>query len=140
MKKRKLGKTDINVSEICLGTMTWGEQNTEKDGHEQMDYALDMGINFFDTAYVYTKGLSEKILGKLIKEEREKLLIVTKAGSQGGADPDNLRNQLEESLKRLDQDYVDIFFIHHWDENTPLEESLNALKELKDEKKFFHLD
>ena len=50
MKKRKLGKTDINVSEICLGTMTWGEQNTEKDGHEQMDYALDMGINFFDTA------------------------------------------------------------------------------------------
>jgi aryl-alcohol dehydrogenase-like predicted oxidoreductase len=53
IKKRKLGKTDINVSEICLGTMTWGEQNTEKDGHEQMDYALDMGINFFDTAEMY---------------------------------------------------------------------------------------
>ena len=69
MKKRKLGKTDLEVSEICLGTMTWGEQNTESEGHAQMDYALDNGINFFDTAEMYavppkkeTQGSTEKII------------------------------------------------------------------------------
>ncbi len=87
MKKRKLGKTDINVSEICLGTMTWGEQNTEKDGHEQMDYALDMGINFFDTAEMYavpprkeTQGSTEKLLDPGLKRENQetKLFLLQK--------------------------------------------------------------
>ena len=136
---KTFGPNNLTPSKLCFGTMQFGDGASEKDSEEMYLKCRENEINFFDTAYVYTKGLSEKILGKLIKEEREKLLIVTKAGSQGGADPDNLRNQLEESLKRLDQDYVDIFFIHHWDEDTPLEEGLNALKELKDEKKFFHL-
>lgn len=136
---KTFGPNNLTPSKLCFGTMQFGDGASAKDSEEMYLKCRENEVNFFDTAYVYTKGLSEKILGKLIKEEREKLLIVTKAGSQGGADPENLRNQLEESLKRLDQDYVDIFFIHHWDDNTPLEESLNALKELKDEKKFFHL-
>ena len=110
---KTFGPNNLTPSKLCFGTMQFGDGASAKDSEEMYLKCRENEVNFFDTAYVYTKGLSEKILGKLIKEEREKLLIVTKAGSQGGADPDNLRSQLEESLK--------------------------ALKELKDEKKFFHL-
>ena len=78
MEFRQLGHTDIKVSSICLGTMTWGEQNTEAEGHEQMDYAVDMGINFFDTAEMYavppkpdTQGSTEKIIGTWFKKNRQ---------------------------------------------------------------------
>ena len=117
---KSFGPNNLTPSKLCFGTMQFGDGASAKDSEEMYLKCRENEVNFFDTAYVYTKGLSEKILGKLIKEEREKLLIVTKAGSQGGADPENLRNQLEESLKRLDQDYVDIFFIHHWDDNLSL--------------------
>ena len=89
--------------------------------------------------HTYTGGKSELILGKLIKEDRENIILVTKAGSVGGSSGKNIRSQLEESLKRLEQDYVDSFFIHHWDEDIPLEETFETLKELKEEKKFFQL-
>ena len=79
------------------------------------------------------------ILGNLIKQDRENIILVTKAGSIGGSSGQNIRSQLEESLKRLKQDYVDIFFLHHWDNNIPLEETFQTLKELKEEKKFFQL-
>ena len=79
MKYRKLGNTDIDVSVICLGTMTWGDQNTQKDGFDQMDYALERGINFFDTAELYsvmpkkeTYGKTEEIIGNWIKEKKKK--------------------------------------------------------------------
>jgi aryl-alcohol dehydrogenase-like predicted oxidoreductase len=97
------------------------------------------GINFFDTAYVYTGGKSEVILGKLIKEDRENIILVTKAGSVGGSSGKNIRSQLEESLIRLKEDYVDVFFLHHWDDEVPLEETFNTLRELQEEKKFFQL-
>jgi len=97
------------------------------------------GINFFDTAFVYTGGKSEIILGDLIKKEREKIILITKAGSVGGSSRKNIRSQLEQSLKRLKQDYVDIFFLHHWDDNIPLEETFETLQKLKEEKKFFQL-
>ena len=78
MKYRKLGTTDIDVSVICLGTMTWGEQNTQKDGFEQMDYAVERGINFFDTAEIYaviprkeTYGKTEEIIGNWVKEKKK---------------------------------------------------------------------
>ena len=85
--KRKLGNTDIEVSSICLGTMTWGQQNTEDEGFEQMDYAVDMGINFFDTAEMYavppkkeTQGSTEKIIGNWFNERknRDKIILATK--------------------------------------------------------------
>ena len=85
MEKRKLGTTDIEVSSICLGTMTWGQQNTQDEGFEQMDYALDMGINFFDTAEMYavppkeTQGSTKKLLviGSM-KENRDQVILATK--------------------------------------------------------------
>ena len=89
MEKRKLGTTDIEVSSICLGTMTWGQQNTQDEGFEQMDYALDMGINFFDTAEMYavppkkeTQGSTEKIIGNWFNERknRDKVILATKVG------------------------------------------------------------
>ena len=91
MDYRKLGHTDIKVSEICLGTMTWGEQNTEAEGHEQMDYAVEMGINFFDTAEMYavppraeTQGSTEKIVGTWLKKTgmRDKIILATKVAGR----------------------------------------------------------
>ena len=87
MEYRRLGRTDLNVSLICLGTMTWGQQNTEADGHAQMDYALDQGINFFDTAELYsipprpeTQGSTERIIGSWFKARgnRDKVILATK--------------------------------------------------------------
>ena len=91
MNYRKLGNTDIDVSTICLGTMTWGEQNTQEEGFEQMDYALDQGVNFWDTAELYsvppkeeTFGLTEKIIGKwmLKRKVRDKIILATKIWSK----------------------------------------------------------
>ena len=133
MKKRKLGKTDINVSEICLGTMTWGEQNTEKDGHEQMDYALDMGINFFDTAEMYavpprkeTQGSTEKIIGSWFKERksRDKVILATKVSGRSPLNwlrekeqpteqsKDQILEAIDKSLSRLGVDYIDLYQLH----------------------------
>lgn len=97
---KTFGPNNLIPSKLCFGTMQFGDGASEKDSEEMYLKCRENEINFFDTAYVYTKGLSEKILGKLIKEEREKLLIVTKAGSQGGADPDNLRKLKKQKLKQ----------------------------------------
>ena len=136
---REFGPNNLKNSSLCFGTMQFGEGANEKDSQEMYEACRESGINFFDTAFVYTGGKSELILGDLIKEERDKIILVTKAGSVGGSSGQNIRSQLEQSLKRLKQDYVDIFFLHHWDENIPLEETFEALQKLKEEKKFFQL-
>ena len=133
MKKRKLGKTDLKVSEICLGTMTWGEQNTESEGHQQMDYALDKGINFFDTAEMYavppkkeTQGSTERIIGSWFKERksRDKVILATKVSGRSPLnwlrDGDKATEQSKEqifeavdkSLIRLGVDYIDLYQLH----------------------------
>ena len=133
MKKRKLGKTDLKVSEICLGTMTWGEQNTESEGHQQMDYALDKGINFFDTAEMYavppkkeTQGSTERIIGSWFKERksRDKVILATKVSGRSPLnwlrDGDKTTEQSKEqifeavdkSLNRLGVDYIDLYQLH----------------------------
>ena len=133
MKKRKLGKTDLEVSEICLGTMTWGEQNTESEGHEQMDYALDNGINFFDTAEMYavppkkeTQGSTEKIIGSWFKERksRDKVIIATKVSGRSPLNwlrddekpteqsRDQIFEAVDKSLLRLGTDYIDLYQLH----------------------------
>jgi len=133
MKKRKLGKTDLKVSEICLGTMTWGEQNTESEGHQQMDYALDKGINFFDTAEMYavppkkeTQGSTERIIGSWFKERksRDKVILATKVSGRSPLnwlrDGDKTTEQSKEqifeavdkSLIRLGVDYIDLYQLH----------------------------
>ena len=133
MEKRKLGKTDIEVSKICLGTMTWGEQNTESEGHQQMDYALDMGINFFDTAEMYavppkkeTQGSTEKIIGSWFKDRksRDKVILATKVSGRSPLNwlrddeksTEQSREQIfeavDKSLIRLGLDYIDLYQLH----------------------------
>jgi aryl-alcohol dehydrogenase-like predicted oxidoreductase len=133
MNYRKLGTTDLNVSTICLGTMTWGEQNTQEEGFEQMDYALDKGVNFWDTAELYsvppkkeTFGHTEIIIGNWFKKtkNRKKVILATKVGGPGrqytrnGENSfagENLQEALEGSLKRLQTDYIDLYQLH-WPE------------------------
>jgi aryl-alcohol dehydrogenase-like predicted oxidoreductase len=133
MEYRRLGRTDLNVSLICLGTMTWGQQNTEAEGHAQMDYALDQGINFFDTAELYsipprpeTQGSTERIIGSWFKSRgtRDKVILATKVVGRSentwfrddGSPAELSRRQIEEavnkSLKRLQTDYIDLYQIH----------------------------
>ena len=138
MKYRKLGTTDLNVSVICLGTMTWGEQNNQQEGFDQMNYALERGINFFDTAELYavmprqgTYGKTEEIIGNWFKEKnnRDKVILASKIASKtegdlnwirGGSknlgfDKKNINEAIDASLKRLKTDYIDLYQLH-WPE------------------------
>jgi aryl-alcohol dehydrogenase-like predicted oxidoreductase len=140
MEHRRLGRTDLNVSLICLGTMTWGQQNTEADGHAQMDYALDKGINFFDTAELYsipprpeTQGSTERIIGSWFKARgsRDKVILATKVigrsdntwfrddGSKGELSRAQVEEAVNKSLKRLQTDYIDLYQIHWPDRPMP---------------------
>lgn len=129
MKMRKLGRTGAEVSEICLGTMTWGLQNTETDGHEQMDYALAEGVNFFDTAEMYavppsadTYGKTEEIIGNWFaaRNNRDKVILASKVAGGGrpwvrggkGIDGPSVREAIEGSLRRLKTDYIDLYQVH----------------------------
>ena len=142
MKYRQLGTTDIKVSVICLGTMTFGEQNTQSEGFEQMDYAHEKGINFFDTAELYsvmpkkeTYGRTEEIIGNWIteKKNREKIIIASKIASKStglewirggtknlGFDKKNMNEAVNASLKRLKTDYIDLYQLHWPERNVPL--------------------
>jgi len=137
MKKIKLGSSDLQVSEVCLGSMTWGEQNTQAEGHEQIDYALDQGINFIDTAEMYsvppskeTYGATETIIGNWIAEnpgKRQDIILASKiAGSgvpwvRGGAPITgaSVKEAIEDSLLRLKTDYIDLYQLHWPNRVTP---------------------
>lgn len=129
MKMKKLGRTDVSVSEICLGTMTWGKQNTEAEGHAQMDYAIAHGINFFDTAEMYavppdasTYGKTEEIIGTWFKNtgRRNEIVLASKVAGGGrpwvrggrGIDGPSVREAVEGSLRRLQTDRIDLYQIH----------------------------
>lgn len=133
MDYRELGRTGVKVSEICLGTMTWGEQNTEAEGHAQMDYAVEQGVNFFDTAELYaippkpdTQGRTEEIIGTWFASRkcRDKIILATKVigrsqntymrkdGSKGELSRAQIFEAIDGSLKRLQTDYIDLYQIH----------------------------
>ena len=136
MNYKKLGNTDLNVSTICLGTMTWGEQNSEREGFEQMDFALSQGVNFWDTAEIYsvpprekTFGSTEEIIGNWFKKtkKRNDVILASKVcgpmreyvrggGNQFGKK--NITEALEGSLKRLKTDYIDLYQLHWPERNT----------------------
>ena len=138
MEMRKLGQTDLEVSAICLGTMTFGEQNTFKQAFEQLDYALEKGVNFIDTAEIYpvppnkeTYSKTEEIIGNWLKErgQRQKIVLATKVvgpsanfdyarGKPPRLDRDNIEQALDASLKRLGTDYIDLYQLHWPDRNT----------------------
>ena len=135
MKFRKLGTTDIDVSLICLGTMTWGTQNTEKDAFEQMDYAVSQGINFFDTAEIYSVpptsdsyGKTEVMIGNWFekRKNRDKIILASKVAGPGCAwirgggnnfDEKKIGEAIDGSLKRLKTDYIDLYQLH-WPERS----------------------
>jgi aryl-alcohol dehydrogenase-like predicted oxidoreductase len=136
MNYKKLGNTDIKVSTICLGTMTWGEQNTQEEGFEQMDFALDQGVNFWDTAELYavppkeeTFGHTEIIIGNWFEKtkKRDKVILATKVAGpareyiRGGGNNYTLQRMTEalnDSLKRLKTDYIDLYQLHWPERNT----------------------
>jgi aryl-alcohol dehydrogenase-like predicted oxidoreductase len=167
MEYRQLGRTGIQVSNICLGSMNWGDQNSEVEGHTQMDLAIESGINFIDTAEMYpippgpeTYGRTEEIIGTWLgkRTDRDKLIIATKIappgknrpwirGQSNKLDSANILQAVDDSLKRLQTDYIDLYQVH-WPERytnyfgqlnythnpnldgTPIEESLAALDEV----------
>ncbi|MGI9226232.1 MAG: aldo/keto reductase [Candidatus Nanopelagicaceae bacterium] len=137
MELRKAGATGLNISRLGLGTMTWGRDTDEHEAADQARAFLDAGGNFLDTAAVYGAGDSEKVIGGLIGSlfKREEVVIATKGGivfidgvrtvnTSRGA----LLSELDASLKRLGTDYVDLWQVHTWDENTPLDDTLAALE------------
>ena len=136
MERRKLGKSGISVSRIALGTMTWGRDTDEHEAAEQLRLFIDAGGNLIDTAAIYGDGDAERVLGGLVNAmaNREELVIASKAGivlRNGERVIDNSRTaliaDLDRSLKRLQTDYLDLWQIHRWDPNTPIEETLSAM-------------
>jgi len=136
MNYRMLGNTPLKVSEICYGTMTFGAYTDVKESEEIFNKALELGINFFDTAEVYGGkfGYSEEILGKIMKDKRKDIILSTKV--HGFMEPNRYQSRkeiietLEQSLKRLKTDYIDVYFLHWNDPYVSIEERLNTLDKL----------
>jgi aryl-alcohol dehydrogenase-like predicted oxidoreductase len=134
MKYRYLGSTGVQVSCLCMGTMTFGREADKAESTSIFNQCRDAGVNFFDCANVYSQGRAETILGELIAECRDELIVTSKFGgsmgtglNSGGGSRRHLVASLEASLRRLNTDYLDIYFLHRFDERTPLEETLRAL-------------
>ncbi len=143
MDYRRLGTTGIKVSSLCLGTMTFGANDWgigslgQNEANDMVSACIDHGINFFDTANVYSAGDSETVLGRAIQGKRDRLVIATKVRGRMGEDVNDvgtsrrhIMSQVEQSLKRLGTDYIDLYQTHCWDEPTPLEETLSTLDTL----------
>jgi 1-deoxyxylulose-5-phosphate synthase len=150
-----LGNTGLKVSRICLGTMTYGSKKwrewvlDEAESRPFIQRALEAGINFFDTADMYSTGASEEVLGRALKDfgpSRDRLVIATKVFNPMGDDPNqrglsrkHIRHAIDDSLRRLKTDYVDLYQIHRFDPHTPMEETLEALNEVVRDGKALYL-
>ena len=137
MQYKKIGRTGLKVSEICLGAMTFGDQASEVDAISMTQAAIERGVNFIDTADMYVTGRSEEIVGKAIKGKREDVVLATKVGNPMGPGPNDIGvsrkhilRAVEDSLRRLDTDYIDLYYVHLPDYTTPIEETLRALDDL----------
>ena len=142
MNYKLLGNSGLRVSELALGTMTFGENwgwgATKEESKKIFDLYVEAGGNFIDTANVYTEGHSEQLLGEFIKEKRDKLVVATKfTGSTVEGDPNSWGNHrknimlaVEKSLKNLGTDYIDLYWLHIWDYTTRPQEVLRALDDL----------
>lgn len=145
MEYVNLGKTGLKVSQICLGCMTFGTSKwrdwvlDEEDSRPFFKRALELGINFFDTADMYSVGVSEEVTGRALKDfaKRDEVVIATKVYNPMGDDPNqrglsrkHIMHAIDDSLRRLGTDYVDLYQIHRFDHNTPIEETLDALNDV----------
>ncbi len=144
MEYRNLGNTGLKVSVICLGAMTFTEKGWRSAGtmpfseiQKVVDYALDNGVNFFDTADIYAFGESEELLGKALGSKKNDVIIATKVRGVMSDDPNDrglsryhIFKSIDASLKRLGRDYIDLYQVHWWDNSTPIEETIDALNDL----------
>jgi 1-deoxyxylulose-5-phosphate synthase len=145
MEYVNLGRSGLKVSRICLGTMSYGDPTwrewvlSEEDSRPHIQRALELGINFFDTANSYSVGVSEEVVGRALKDfaRREEVVIATKVyfhtsekPNQGGLSRVHIMKAIDDSLRRLGTDYVDLYQIHRWDYETPIEETLEALHDV----------
>ena len=145
MEFQRLGKSGLQVSRICLGTMTYGSSKwrdwvlEEDESRPFIQRSLELGINFFDTADVYSLGVSEEIVGRALKDfsRRDEVVIASKVffpmgekPNQGGLSRVHIMNAIDDSLRRLGTDYIDLYQIHRWDPNTAIEETLEALHDV----------
>src|SRR5688500_6204507 len=132
-----LGRSGVKVSRLCLGTMMWGGATDEAESIRITHRAMDAGLNFIDTANMYNAGESEGVTGKAIRDRRDRVVLATKARNAMGEGPNDqglsrvhLIRECENSLRRLGTEYIDVYYMHVPDYNTPLEESLRALDDL----------
>ena len=153
MNYRQLGRTGLQVSPLCLGTMNFGPETSEHDSHRVMDQALDLGINFFDTADVYGRktgeGVTEQIIGRWLEANpgnRDRVVLATKVYGKMGDGPNDqrlsayhIRRACEDSLRRLKTDHIDLYQMHHIDRNTPWEEVWQAMEQLVREGKVLYV-
>lgn len=147
MEYTRLGNSGLEVSKLCLGTMSFGDKDewihpwvlNEKDSRTIIKHALELGINFFDTANVYSKGTSEEYVGRALRDfaNRDEIVLATKVhgrmhdGPNGaGLSRKAIMSEINKSLARLETDYIDLYIIHRFDENTPLEETMEALHDV----------
>ncbi len=137
MQYRKMGRTGLKVSAICLGSSTYGSQVNEIEAIDIIESALAAGVNFFDTADAYTEGRSEEIVGKALKGKRQSVVLATKVGhrtgpgvNDAGLSRKHIMQGIEDSLHRLRTDYIDLYYVHEPDYDTPIEETLRALDDL----------
>jgi len=137
MEYKILGNTGVKVSSLCFGTMSFGGDADEATSETTYHRCREAGINFFDCANVYSGGVAEEILGKLVAGERDQLVLTSKVYFPAGPDINargahryHIRQAVEGSLRRLGTDRIDVYFIHHFDDETPLEETLRALDDL----------
>jgi aryl-alcohol dehydrogenase-like predicted oxidoreductase len=137
MPRRKLPHTDLEVSRLCFGTMTLGKPLDQAGTHHIIAQCLDAGITFFDTANMYQTGVAETLLGNALKGKRDKVVLASKVRYKAGEDPDQqglsakaIRRAIDESLKRLQTDHLDIYYMHAPDHTVPVEESLETMNGL----------
>lgn len=146
MQFRLLGRTGVKVSQLCFGTMSFGGDADEATAAAMFKRCLDVGINFFDCANVYSHGRAEEILGRQISGMRDELVITTKVCSPMGSQVNDrglsrrhIIMQVDASLRRLQTDWIDLLFVHHYDQDTPMEETLRALDYLVQQGKVLYI-
>lgn len=142
MEYRTLKQTDLRVSRLCFGTMTFGKPVNQQEATQMIDLCLDAGINFMDTANMYQLGVAEEMVGQALRGRRDKVVLASKVCARMGEAPDQrglskraITRAIDESLRRLQTDYLDLYFLHQPDYEVPIEETLEAMEQLVQEGK-----